>query len=326
MLGKAAGGLFWMFRNLERSENTSRLVDAGFRMALTRQNESDEEWKSVISTAGARDAYFEYHEQANYAGVIDFLLRDRRNPSSVINLIENARNNARLVRTSLTREVWEATNEAWMGVHDVLAKQVRERDLPEVLGAIRQHSALVRGALHGTMLRNEIFDFCRLGTFLERADNTARIVDVKYYVLLPSVSLVGSSLDNVQWESILRSASVLRPYRWVYQGEMSSRSIAEFLILDRTMPRSLAFCAKKIADNLGYLEKDYNVRHKCHELSDDLNKRLENVDVEDIFDVGLHQFISGILTELNGLGRQIESDFRFHGSCLAEGSTRASEN
>jgi uncharacterized alpha-E superfamily protein len=185
MLGKTAGGLFWMFRFLERSENTARLVEAGFRMALTRSSSEPDEWISVIQAAGAYDQFAERHEEPTAANAIDFLLRDKTNTSSVISVVESARNNARLVRTALTREVWEATNECWLALKEALARQVREPDLPETLALIRQQSALVRAALHGTMLRNEIYDFARIGTFLERADNTARILDVKYYVLLP---------------------------------------------------------------------------------------------------------------------------------------------
>jgi uncharacterized alpha-E superfamily protein len=224
MLGKTAGGLFWMFRYLERSENTARLVEAGFRIALTRSAAAEDEWMSVIQTAGVRKASWRAPRRCRRQPVIDFLLRDKTNPSSVISVVEAARNNARLVRTALTREVWEATNECWLALKDVLARQVRERDLPETLALIRQQSALVRAALHGTMLRNDIYDFARIGTFLERADNTARILDVKYYVLLPSVMHVGSSLDNVQWETILRSVSAQRAYRWLNAGDINPRA------------------------------------------------------------------------------------------------------
>jgi uncharacterized alpha-E superfamily protein len=313
MLGKTAGGLFWMFRFLERSENTARLVEAGFRMALTRSSSEPDEWISVIQAAGAYDQFAERHEEPTAANAIDFLLRDKTNTSSVISVVESARNNARLVRTALTREVWEATNECWLALKEALARQVREPDLPETLALIRQQSALVRAALHGTMLRNEIYDFARIGTFLERADNTARILDVKYYVLLPSVMHVGSSLDNVQWESILRSVSAQRAYRWLNEGDINPRGIAEFLILDRRLPRSLAFCATKIADNLGYLANDYGQRHACHDAADAIVARLRENSVEAIFDYGLHEFIEDFIRDNNALGRQIEADYRFYG-------------
>jgi len=313
MLGKTAGGLFWMFRYLERSENTARLVEAGFRMSLTRSTSAEDEWMSVIQTAGVQAGFLSRHDKADSGTVIDFLLRDRNNSSSVISVVEGARNNARLVRTALTREVWEATNECWLALKDALARPVREQDLPETLALIRQQSALVRAALHGTMLRNEIYDFARLGTFLERADNTARILDVKYYVLLPSAMHVGSSLDNVQWETILRSVSAQRAYRWLNDGDVNSRGIAEFLILDRRLPRSLTFCYTKIVDNLAYLADDYGERLPCHDTAEGVLDRLRSNSVDMIFDKGLHEFLEGFIRDNNMLGGQIEQDYRFNG-------------
>lgn len=313
MLGKTAGGLFWMFRYLERSENTARLLDAGFRIALTRSTAAENEWASVVATAGVTQAYTEKYDQYVARNVIDFLLRDKSNSSSVMSVIEGARNNARLVRTALTREVWEATNECYITLKDLLSHTISERDLPETLNTIRQQSALVRGALHGTMLRNDIFDFARLGTFLERADNTARILDVKYYVLLPSASFVGSSLDNVQWESILRSVSAQRAYRWLNPGDINPMGIAEFLILDRRLPRSLVFCYAKIVDNLGYLEEDYGLRLDCHDLAIPILNRLKESTINSIFDEGLHEFITAFIRDNMALGSQVQQDYRFIG-------------
>ncbi|WP_439137665.1 alpha-E domain-containing protein [Roseicyclus sp.] len=313
MLGKTAGGLFWMFRYLERSENTARLIEAGFRIALTRADGDDDEWTSVLQTAAVAHLYFEKHEQIEAAKAIDFMLRDMTNPSSVLSAISSARQNARLVRTAITREVWEAVNDTYMALKGALARPVSARDLPEVLALIRQQSALVRGAMHGTMLRNDIFDFCRLGTFLERADNTARILDVKYYVLLPSISQIGSNLDNVQWETILRSVAGMRAYRWITQGETSPVGIADFLIFDTRMPRSLAFSVGKIATNLTYLEGAYGARHPCHDRIDMLAAQLRHGTIERVFEDGLHEFITDFLSDVAKLGHQIETDYRFLG-------------
>lgn len=313
MLGKTAGGLYWMFRYLERSENIARLIDAGFRIALTRSSAAEDEWASVITTVGVRNLFLEHYEQFEAASVIDFLLREKSNPSSVITAIEAARSNARLVRTALTREVWEATNECWIVLKERLARQISEPDLPDVLSTIRQQSALVRGALHGTMMRNEIYDFARIGTFLERADNTARILDVKYYVLLPSIRQVGSSLDNVQWETILRSVSAQRAYRWQNGGDVNPMGIADFLILDTRMPRSLAFCSAKIRDNLNYLAEDYGVRHSSHDQAASICDRLQKGSIGSIVETGLHEFIGDFLNSNNALGVQIENDYGFNG-------------
>jgi uncharacterized alpha-E superfamily protein len=212
----------------------------------------------------------------------------------------------------LTRETWEAINESWILLKEVLAEPVPARELPDALSVIRRQSALVRGALHGTMLRNDIYDFARIGTFLERADSTARILDVKYYVLLPTAGQVGSSLDNVQWETLLRSVSGHRAYRMKHGTEITPRGIADFLIFDRQMPRSLAFCYGKIADNLGYLEADYGARHSCHDLIDKFNASLAQQNVESVFDSGLHEFLLNFQGCNATLGSQIEQDYRFH--------------
>ena len=249
LLGRTANGLYWMNRYIERAENMARLLDAGLRMALTRSENADEEWTSVVVSAGAEEAFRVRHSEFTVTTVSDFLLRDTGNPSSVMSSIETARSNARMVRTALTRETWESINEAWMALKRMLGGPIDPRDLPKVLDAIKRETALIRGTFFGTMLRNEIFDFSQLGTFVERADNTARILDVKYYVLLPSISWVGSSLDNYQWESILRSVAAHRSYRWVYEADYRPTNIADYLILNARMPRSLAFCYRNIADS-----------------------------------------------------------------------------
>lgn len=312
MLGKTANGLFWLFRNIERTENTARLLDTGLRIALTRSSGDEEEWKSVLATAGALSNYKQKHAEISGAAVIDYLLRDKTNPSSVIAVLGRARNNARTVRTALTREVWETVNEAWMELDATLKRQIRQSELPALLESIRQQSARIRGALHGTMLRNDMYNFCRLGTFVERADATARILDVKYYVLLPSVSYVGSSLDNVQWESILRSVSAHRSYRWAYDDDYQAATIADFMILNSRMPRSLAFCYNKITSNLGYLEADYGARHACHDHAEAIRSRLEGRAVEDVFDQGLHQFIRDFVRDNDRLGLLIDEAYRFN--------------
>lgn len=312
MLGKTAGGLYWMFRFLERSENIARLVEAGSRIALTRSQDSQTEWKSIITTAAVRVNYKAKYDSYDGTHVVDFLLRDKENTSSVLCVVENARTNARMVRTALTTEVWEAVNENWMTLKDLLKRPIKEAELPSVLGTIRQQSALVRGALHGTMLRNDIYDFARLGTFIERADSTARIIDVKYYTLLPSASFVGSSLDNVQWDMILRSVSAHRSFNWLSENEVNASSIAEFLILDSRLPRSLAFCTSRVNDNLSFLAENYGTKLKSNDLSDELRKQLKTPDINSIFEIGLHQFIGDYIRKNNELGMQIEQDYRFN--------------
>ncbi|WP_298434913.1 alpha-E domain-containing protein [uncultured Jannaschia sp.] len=311
MLGKTAGGLLWMFRYLERTENIARLVETGHRIALTRPDRAETEWASVLSTAGVRQAFDAAHDDVTAEAVIDWLLRSPDNASSVLACVESARMNARTVRTALTREVWEAVNECWMTLRADLSRKVTMRSLPKVLGAIRQRSAFVRGTMHGTMLRNEIFDFSRLGTFMERADATARLLDVKYYVLLPTAAGVGSPLDNAQWEVILRSVSAENAFLMVHGRTRRPADIARFLMLDKRMPRSLAFCYKKIGGNLGYLERDHGIRMPSHDLAEEVCRKLDSASIESVFEEGLHEFLQDFLRMNAALGAQIETDYRF---------------
>ncbi len=312
MLGKTANGLFWMSRYLERAENTARLIETGQRIALTRLGPDDAEWASVLRSAGVLTAYQAHNDTLTRDAALNWMLRARENGSSILSCIEAARQNARLVRTAITGEVWEAINATYMTARELLSRKVSERDLPAVLRRIRQNTALVRGMVHGTMLRNEIYDFLRLGTFLERADNTARILDVKYYVLLPSVSAVGSSIDNVQWESILRSVSARGGFRMEYGAGAGPQEIAHFLILDRRMPRSLAFCVGKLKDNLRYLNTGARHPSEAQKRVDRLERGFLSHDVAAIFDYGLHEYIQDVLDRLSGIARQIEIDNRFY--------------
>ena len=301
-----------MFRSLERAENTARLVDAGFRIALTRSNSAESEWRSVIATSAAQTAFESRYDAYTSEQVVNFLLRDPENPSSVLSVIKSARDNARLVRTALTSEVWTSVNETWMVLTKLLKDPIPQTELPSVLASIRQQSAVVRGALHGTMLRNDIYDFCRLGTFVERMDSTSRIVNVKYYALLPASSFVGSRLDNVQWETILRSVSAHRSFRWAVDEDFTAPAIASFLILDGRMPRSLRFCASKILDNLTYLGMDDATPKKSLLLARQLDERLKDREIASIFDEGLHEFLTSIINDNTRIGLQIEQDYRFN--------------
>ncbi len=301
-----------MFRSLERAENTARLVDAGFRIALTRSNSSESEWRSVIATSAAQGPFEARYPAYDSESVVNFLLRDPENPSSVLSVIKSARDNARLVRTALTTEVWTGVNETWMVLTRLLKDPIPQTELPAVLATIRQQSAVVRGALHGTMLRNDIYDFCRLGTFVERMDSTARIVDVKYYALLPASSFVGSRLDNVQWETILRSVSAHRSFRWAVDEDFTAPAIASFLILDGRMPRSLRFCAGKLVDNLGYLGMDDDDPKPSCVMAKQLYERLSGHDIGSIFEEGLHEFLTSVINDNARIGVQIEEDYRFN--------------
>ncbi|RZA26372.1 MAG: alpha-E domain-containing protein, partial [Proteobacteria bacterium] len=269
------------------------------------------EWRSVIVTLGLQRAYETYHTEYSCGLVCNFVLRDKENPESVLAMIEGARSNARVARTSITAEVWESVNEAWMNLREALQRPVRESNLGPLLSAIRREATHVRGATYGSMLRNEIYHFSRAGTYLERADNTARLLDVKYYLLLPSPAYVGSSLDTAQWDTVLRSLSAERAYRWLNAGRMDPRGIAEFLILDARFPRSLAFCYDALRGNLASLAELHGGRGDCHALMWDADRKLSDASIASIFNTGLHEFLLRFIAGNQAIASAISRDYRF---------------
>lgn len=312
MLGRVAHSIFWMYRYLERAENTARLLAAGQRMTLTRGPDmAIEEWRSVLTTLGLRRAYEKHHSDFKSATVCDFVLRSQANPENVLSMFERARTNARISRSAITSEVWEAVNEGWMTLRDQLARPVKETNLNQVLGAIRREAALARGATHGSMLRGEGYQFARIGTHIERADNVARILDVKYYLLLPSLSYVGTALDTSQWDNVLRSLSAERAYQWLNSGRMDARLIAQFLIFEDSFPRSLAYSYAAMRETLAEMAVLHGQEGKGCEMMREADLRLTSKSVDDIFDQGLHQFLLEFIASNQALASAITEDYRF---------------
>ena len=311
MLGNTANGLFWTYRLLERAENMSRLIETGQRIALTRLNSSDEQWLYVMQTAAVASEYKRYYSKIEKEAALDWMLKHPENKSSILSSITSARQNAKMVRHALTTDVWEAINGSFLDIQNLLKTKIRERDLPIVLRTIKQSAALVRGATYGTMLRNEEYDFCRLGTFIERADNTARILDVKYYVLLPSAKAVGTSIDNVQWETILRSVSAYGGFRLEYGHEAGPGDIAKFLILDKRMPRSLIYCCE-ISKTSSFKFMFHLSQPGIFFTNNAVTKEKLTHDIEAIFKFGLHDFLQKMISLFADLSDQIEIDYRFY--------------
>jgi uncharacterized alpha-E superfamily protein len=312
MLGRTAGSIFWMYRYLERAENIARLLEAGARMALMRgAGAAGDEWRSVLLTLGQQRYYDMVHDEYTGMQVINFVLRGKDNPESVLGMIEVARNNARASRTSITTEVWEAANECWMAIKDLLKRPVGEANLAEVLYAIRRDATLVRGATYGSMYRDEIYHFARAGTFLERADNTARILDVKYHLLLPSYSHVGSSMDTSQWDNILRSLSARRAHRTLNPGHGDARNIAELLILDPGFPRSMSFCYDALSANLASLTSLHGMESQSDRLMQEAERWMTDSTIDTIFDTGLHEVLITFIANNQAIAQAISNDYRF---------------
>lgn len=312
MLGRVANSIFWLYRYLERAENTARLLAAGQRMTLTRGPDmAVEEWRSVLTTLGLRSAYEAQYSSYQSAQVCDFVLRARSNPENVLSMFERARTNARISRSAITSEVWEAINEGWMSLRDLLARPVKETNLNLTLAAIRRETTQARGATHGSMLRGEGYHFARLGTFIERADNVARILDVKYYLLLPSLSYVGTALDTSQWDNVLRSLSAERAFQWINAGRMDARSIAAFLIFNDSFPRSLAYSYTALRETLAEMALLHGEERSACEHMRLADQRLAGKTIEDIFDQGLHQFLLEFIGNNQTLANAITEDYRF---------------
>ncbi len=314
MLGRTASALYWMSRYVERAENMARLLEVGYRISLmpgTIDGHRDE-WRSTLSSAACDWSYGQKHSEVTTAKVIDFILFDEENSASVKSCLRTARNNGRSVRTALTRDVWESINSTWNELAAVKPDSITSERLPVFLDWIRQRSMAFRGALLGTMLRTDNYYFSQLGNFIERADNTARILDVKYFILLPRASDVGSDLDLQQWAQILRSVSAHRAYRWFYRdSRYRPWLVAEFLILKEQMPRSLVFSYDWIGTALEGLSDLYGKRYACHQLASDTRAQLKTGSMEQIFQSGLHEFLQEFIAANNRLSASIAETYNF---------------
>lgn len=293
MLARTADNLFWMSRYTERAQNIARMTEVASRLAMTPSPGDGHrtQWQSTLASVGCEAAYFEKYDELEPAQVIEFLLLDTDNPSSVHSCLSTARNNARAVRTATTREMWESVNSTWLEIAAMKKDRIKRDVLPEFLQWVLQRSALFQGALIGSILRNDTYHFCQVGTYLERADNTARILDVKYHILLPNKAAVGGGIDRSQWATILRSVSALRAYKWVYRRGYRANDVAEFLILRPEMPRSIAHCYANIDQSLRGLEDYYGTSTDCQQLASETSSNLQALKIDTIIRDGLHEFL-----------------------------------
>lgn len=312
MLGRTAHRLFWMFRYLERAENTARLLDAGLRMALTRDLISaEEEWRSVIHAAGHSNAYGKKHGTYTGIQVWNYILRDKDNAGSVLAMMREVRTNARGVRNAISGELWGVVNESWMALDDKLSRPVTQGNVGEIISMVRRTGTLAHGAMANSMLRDAGYDFARAGTLVERADNTARILDMKYYLLLPSLSYVGTTVDSGQWDQILRSVAGDRAYRWLNAGQTDPRGIVQFLVLDERFPRSLAYSHSQLRENLASLARIHGGEGQSNVLIERSAGELARLRIGEVFETGLHEFLGEFERCNAAIARTIAEDYRF---------------
>lgn len=313
MLSRTAANLYWMGRYVERADFIARLLDATRRLDALPVASAEPEgvWASAVATAGASVCFAEQGHEPTRARVVHCLAFDRDNPSSIRNCIENARTNARAVRTALTVEAWEALNSAWLDMLRLYGHEGAPTALPSFVDTIKQAVLAFDGAAQRSMLRNEAFWFIRLGQAIECADNSARLLDVKYHLLLPPGESVGGSLDHFQWTTILRTVSAVNAYRWVYRDGLKPWLVADLLILRREMPRSLAACMGDVVLLLDLLARQSGRRGLAHRLANTLNLQLSRGNIHAIFQDGLHEFLQGFIAENNRLGDGIAEQYLF---------------
>lgn len=312
MLSRTAENLYWLARYVERAEYLARTIDATLRATAlpSAYVGKSNEWESALATAGVDEEFHKHFEEANEATVVEYLAFSVDNPSSIRNCIEIARVNSRSVRTALTSEMWDTINGAWIELQQVWAKAPRTRDnLSRFLLFVQETSLRFDGSAYRTMLRNDAYWFSRLGLHLERADNTARILDVKYHMLLPEEEHVGGPLDYYQWTSILRSVSALTAYHWVYRETLKPWLIADLLILNNSLPRSLASCYENLVRNLDQIGVAYGRQGPAQRHARGIRNRLERSDMDTIFQHGLHEFIEEFLGDNARLGDIISKQY-----------------
>jgi uncharacterized alpha-E superfamily protein len=299
-----------MNRYLERAENYARFMDVNYNLSLELPPNEEEQWKPLVIITGDWPLYESLHEKAEKDKVIYFMAFEEQNPNSIYNCIVNARENARAVRTEITKEVWEQINALYYLVKsDSEKKRLADTDLRQFFTEIKNGCQLLYGMYDATISRNEGWNFAKLGQFIERADKTSRVLDAKYHFLLNSPNQVGSTLDLIQWAALLKSVSAYDMYRKKY-GKLTSSSIAEFLILDRDFPRSILNCLIRAEQSIMTLSGSASgFSNEAQKKLGALKAQLEYTDIDDIIIQGIHEYLDGIQQKLNGISTAIYEAF-----------------
>ncbi|MCI5045931.1 MAG: alpha-E domain-containing protein [Aquisalinus sp.] len=311
MLSRAAENIFWLARNIERAEANARLLEMGRRMTMLPGSSGRDEWRSVLRASGTMRLVSQ-DESVTEEVAVNTLLLDEQNHSSIRSSLVLARNNAKAVRTAMTQQMWETLNTGWRDF-DGMAPAKASENLESIIESVMIRTATFRGAAEGSMLRNDRYDFLRIGWFLERIDNTLRLLDVKYYILLPESDVVGGGRDYHQWTSLLSAVSAMRAFYHAYESDYAPWRIADFLILNDDFPRSIRYCMGQIAAHLNALGNRYEQKKACQDTADGLLSRLSDLETGEIFQSGLHEFLTEMMSRNAQLSREIAADYNFSG-------------
>ncbi|MBC7952656.1 MAG: alpha-E domain-containing protein [Rhodospirillaceae bacterium] len=303
MLSRTADHLYWMSRNIERAENIARFLDVASRLALSGVSARDC-WAPALTITGGVEAYTERHGEASAGAVITWAVLDSTNPSSIFSCLKYARENAHAVRSVVPTELWEVINSTWLALKGIDGARLREQGLTGFCEWVKDRSHTVRGATHSTMLRDEAFSFVRLGTFLERADNTARLLEVRSQGVTAETRVVEAS-DQLHWAAVLKSVSAYKAYRALTRDDVSPAGVAEMLIMNADVPRSLHFCLNAVSE---ILERISPVA-ECTRLAGALHAQLHYGRLDQILAEGLDGFVTDFLARNNEVGSQIHADF-----------------
>ncbi len=313
MLSRTADHLFWMNRYTERAENTARLLDVNYQTSLLPQSDGVAlaGWQGLLSISELMPSYKEKHGDIRAKEVMDFMVKDEGNPSSILSCLGAARENARAVRGALTTEVWETQNQTWLEVRRMIKEGQFEEDPARFFEWVKFRSHLSRGVTVGTMLMDEALYFMRLGTFLERADNTARLVDVKFHAVesdfYGTANEKDQEYDFYHWSAILRSVSGFEVYRKVYRDVIKPERVADLLILRPDMPRSLHASLNEVVANLRMVANDQS--SETQRRAGKLRSELQYGRIDEILATGLHAYLTQFLDRINDLGAHISRDF-----------------
>ncbi|RDK10212.1 alpha-E domain-containing protein [Cupriavidus lacunae] len=310
MLSRTADHLFWMARYTERAENTARMLDVNYQTSLLPQSAevAEQGWWAMLDISELTDVFDHKYGLLSRDDVIDFMVRDMTNASSIMSCLRAARENARAVRGSLTTEVWETVNTTWLEVQRLIADGVLKEDPARFFEWVKFRSHLARGVQFGTMLKDDAFHFMRLGTFLERADNTARILDVKFQASGSDESDANRGQnDFYHWAAVLRSVSGFEVYRKVYRAVITPQRVAELLILRPDMPRSLVSSMDEVVAILHTVRNQQSA--ETERQAGKLHADLKYARIDDIFAVGLHAYLTSFLERIGDLGNGISRDF-----------------